>query len=40
MIIYFCKQTGFLGLRGKRVDAIDFYTSEIERLSDEVRITS
>lgn len=39
MIIFFCKQTGFLGLWGNRVDAIDFYTSEIERLSEEVRNT-
>ncbi|KAK2988602.1 hypothetical protein RJ640_026099 [Escallonia rubra] len=28
-------KTGFLGLCGERVDAIDFYTSEIERLSTE-----
>ncbi|TQE01513.1 hypothetical protein C1H46_012876 [Malus baccata] len=30
------KKTGFLGLWGKRVGAIDFYTSEIERPSKEV----
>ncbi|XP_059661099.1 CSC1-like protein At3g21620 [Cornus florida] len=29
-------KTGFLGLWGKRVDAIDFYTSEIEKLSEEI----
>ncbi|KAK3040435.1 hypothetical protein RJ639_028684 [Escallonia herrerae] len=29
-------KTGFLGLCGERVDAIDFYTSEIERLSTEI----
>lgn len=40
MITNFCKQTGFLGLWGKRVDAIDFYTSEVERLSEEVRNAS
>ncbi|KAM2204753.1 hypothetical protein COP2_024734 [Malus domestica] len=32
------KRTGFLGLWGKRVDAIDFYTSEIERLSKEISL--
>ncbi|XP_060672076.1 CSC1-like protein At3g21620 isoform X2 [Ziziphus jujuba] len=31
-------KTGFLGLWGRRVDAIDFYTSEIERLSEEISI--
>ncbi|KAJ0018242.1 hypothetical protein Pint_09803 [Pistacia integerrima] len=31
-------QTGFLGLCGKRVDAIDHHTSEIEKLSGEVSI--
>ncbi|MBA0715497.1 hypothetical protein Golax_014390, partial [Gossypium laxum] len=30
------KQTGFLGLWGNRVDAIDFYTSIVERLSRDV----
>ncbi|BFG26087.1 hypothetical protein CerSpe_123610 [Prunus speciosa] len=30
------KKTGFLGLWGNRVDAIDFYTSEIERLLKEI----
>lgn len=30
------KQTGYLGLWGKSVDAIDYYESEIERLSKEV----
>lgn len=34
-----CEQTGFLGLWGNRVDAIDFYTSEIERLLKEVSST-
>ncbi|KAL5573403.1 hypothetical protein UlMin_023000 [Ulmus minor] len=29
-------KTGFLGLWGKKVDAIDRYTSEIERLSEEI----
>lgn len=29
-------QTGFLGLWGNKVDAIDYYTSEIEKLSKEV----
>ncbi|KAF3443437.1 hypothetical protein FNV43_RR13119 [Rhamnella rubrinervis] len=29
-------KTGFLGLWGNRVDAIDFYTSEIERISEEI----
>ena len=32
----FFYQTGFLGLFGDKVDAIDFYTSEIEKLSKEV----
>ncbi|KAM0955813.1 hypothetical protein ACFX2I_024069 [Malus domestica] len=32
------KRTGFLGLWGKWVDAIDFYTSEIERLSKEISL--
>lgn len=31
------KQGGFLGCYGESVDAIDFYSSEIERLSKEVR---
>ncbi|MBA0686456.1 hypothetical protein Goari_014058, partial [Gossypium aridum] len=30
------KQTGFLGLWGNRVDAIDFYTSIVERLSRDI----
>ncbi|KAL7000051.1 Calcium permeable stress-gated cation channel 1 [Sarracenia purpurea var. burkii] len=34
--MFFIKQTGFLGLWGKRVDAIDFYTSEVKRLSEEI----
>ncbi|GAV69705.1 DUF221 domain-containing protein/RSN1_TM domain-containing protein [Cephalotus follicularis] len=29
-------KTGFLGLWGNRVDAIDFYTTEIARLSEEI----
>uniref|UniRef100_A0A803QJQ2 Calcium permeable stress-gated cation channel 1 n=1 Tax=Cannabis sativa TaxID=3483 RepID=A0A803QJQ2_CANSA len=29
-------KTGFLGLWGKKVDAIDFYTSEVDRLSSEM----
>ena len=32
------KQTGFLGLCGERVDAIEFYREEIERLSKEVSL--
>ncbi|KAF8391581.1 hypothetical protein HHK36_023887 [Tetracentron sinense] len=31
-------KTGFLGLRGERVDAIDFYTSEIKRISKEITV--
>ncbi|KAK9924501.1 hypothetical protein M0R45_032867 [Rubus argutus] len=31
-------KTGFLGLLGKRVDGIDFYTSEVERLSKEISL--
>ncbi|KAM7277419.1 hypothetical protein ACFE04_019285 [Oxalis oulophora] len=31
-------KTGFLGLFGKRVDAIDFYTSKIERQSREISL--
>lgn len=34
--IYLLTQTGFLGLWGKKVDSIEYYTSEIERLSEEV----
>lgn len=33
------EQTGFLGLCGDKVDAIDFYASKIEKLSDEVSRT-
>ncbi|XP_062106057.1 calcium permeable stress-gated cation channel 1 [Humulus lupulus] len=29
-------KTGFLGLWGKKVDAIDFYTSEVERILNEI----
>jgi len=29
-------QTGFLGLWGDRVDAIDFYTAVVNKLSEEV----
>ncbi|CAN1326638.1 Calcium permeable stress-gated cation channel 1 [Linum perenne] len=29
-------KTGFLGLRGEKVDAIDFYTSKMEKLSVEI----
>ncbi|TKY57036.1 CSC protein [Spatholobus suberectus] len=32
------KKTGFLGLWGTRVDAIDFYTAEIKRLSEEIEL--
>ncbi|WVY89584.1 hypothetical protein V8G54_035098 [Vigna mungo] len=32
------KKTGFLGLWGDRVDAIDFYTDEINRLSKEIEL--
>lgn len=35
-IFIFYWQTGFLGLCGEKVDAIDFETSEIKRLSKEV----
>ncbi|CAN1222616.1 Calcium permeable stress-gated cation channel 1 [Linum grandiflorum] len=35
--VTFCfSQTGFLGLRGEKVDAIDFYTSKMEKLSMEI----
>ncbi|KAF3442169.1 hypothetical protein FNV43_RR16085 [Rhamnella rubrinervis] len=30
------ESTGFLGLWGNRMDAIDFYTSEIRRISEEI----
>ncbi|WOH05754.1 hypothetical protein DCAR_0625175 [Daucus carota subsp. sativus] len=29
-------KTGFLGLHGKKVDAIEYYTSKIEKLSEEI----
>ncbi|ESW14002.2 hypothetical protein PHAVU_008G210700 [Phaseolus vulgaris] len=32
------KKTGCLGLWGDRVDAIDFYTAEIDRLSEEIEL--
>ncbi|XP_015973605.1 CSC1-like protein At3g21620 [Arachis duranensis] len=32
------KKTGFLGLCGSRVDAIDFYTDEIDKLSKEIEL--
>lgn len=32
-------QTGFWGLFGKKVDAIDFYTSKIDKLCKDVSIT-
>ncbi|XP_054796863.1 CSC1-like protein At3g21620 isoform X2 [Prosopis cineraria] len=32
------KKTGFLGLWGSKVDAIDFYTSEVARLSEEIAL--
>ncbi|XP_057441593.1 CSC1-like protein At3g21620 [Lotus japonicus] len=32
------KKTGFLGLCGSSVDAIDFYTAEIEKLSEEIEL--
>ncbi|XP_030533231.1 calcium permeable stress-gated cation channel 1-like [Rhodamnia argentea] len=32
----FFTKTGFLGLCGEKVDALDYYTSEIEKLSKEV----
>ncbi|KAG5064514.1 hypothetical protein JHK85_005697 [Glycine max] len=32
------ESTGFLGLCGNRVDAIDFYTDEIKRLSEEIEL--
>lgn len=35
----FFYQTGLLGLVGDKVDAIDFYTSEIDKLSEEVSHT-
>ncbi|CAK9146027.1 unnamed protein product [Ilex paraguariensis] len=31
-------KTGFLGISGEKVDAIDVYTSEIERLSKEISV--
>ncbi|KAF5741423.1 hypothetical protein HS088_TW10G00420 [Tripterygium wilfordii] len=31
-------QTGFLGLWGKRVDAINFYTSKLEKISKEISL--
>lgn len=33
-----CPQMGFLGLWGKKVDAIDHYTTEIEKVSKEVSL--
>lgn len=30
------KQTGFLGLWGESIDAVDFYTAKIERLARDV----
>lgn len=35
-IFFILVQTGFLGLSGEKVDAIDYYTSEVEKLSKEV----
>lgn len=35
----FFYQTGFLGLCGDKVDAIDYYTAEIDKLSKEVSET-
>lgn len=32
-------QTGFLGLWGEKVDAIDHYIAEIEKLNDQVSVT-
>ncbi|CAL0317584.1 unnamed protein product [Lupinus luteus] len=32
------KKTGFLGLCGNKVDAMDFYTTEIEKLSKEIEL--
>lgn len=31
-------QTGFLGLWGKKVDAIDHYIAEIEKLNEQVSV--
>ncbi|XP_057422162.1 calcium permeable stress-gated cation channel 1-like [Lotus japonicus] len=31
-------KTGFLGFRGKKVDAIDYYTTEIDKLSEEIAL--
>ncbi|WJX91370.1 Calcium permeable stress-gated cation channel 1 [Trifolium repens] len=31
-------KTGFLGLSGKKVDAIDYYTTEIDKLSKEIAL--
>lgn len=31
-------KTGFLGLHGKKVDAIDYYTTEIDKLSKEIAL--
>lgn len=36
LCFFFGWQTGFLGLRGEKVDAIDYYSSNIEKLSEEV----
>lgn len=33
-----CSQTGFLGLWGKKLDAIDHYTTEIQKVSKEVSL--
>jgi len=36
--LFFDSQMGFLGLWGKKVDAMDHYTAEIEKLSEQVSI--
>lgn len=36
IFLFLILQTGFLGLFGKQVDAIDYYAAEIERLAKEV----
>ncbi|KAL8512374.1 hypothetical protein ACS0TY_018746 [Phlomoides rotata] len=37
-VMHLTVETGFLGLLGEKVDAIDYQTAEIERLSKVVSI--
>lgn len=39
LLLTSCEQTGFLGLWGDQVDAINYYSSKIEILSKEVSYT-